>query len=46
MWKWENDSILYSKSPYVPTKDIFQAVCNEIGRYYHGKEIQYLKSKK
>lgn len=39
MWKWENDSILYSKSPYVPAKDIFQAVCNEIGRYYHACEL-------
>ena len=46
MWKWENDSILYSNSPYIPTKDIFQAVCSEIGRYYQGTDLQYLKSKR
>lgn len=46
MWKWEMDSILYSKSPHVPPKDIFQAVCNELGRYYLEKELQYVKSKR
>lgn len=46
MWKWEDNSVLYSKSPYVPTKDIFQAVCHEIGRYYQGKELQYVKSRR
>lgn len=46
LWEWEKDSILYSKSPYIPTRDIFQAVCSEIGRYYQGKGWQYIKSKR
>lgn len=33
-WKWAEDSVLYNKSPYVPPREIFQAVCDELGRYY------------
>lgn len=44
MWEWEEDSLLYSVTEYTATKDIFQAVCNEIGRYYHSKGMKYTKS--
>lgn len=46
MWKWEENSVLYSNSPYILPRDIFQAVCNEVGRYYQEKELQYVKSKR
>ena len=43
-WKWEENSVLYSDSPYIPSKDIFQAVCNELGRYYSQSGAKYTKS--
>lgn len=46
MWQWEKNSILYTVTPYVPTRTIFEAVCTEIGRYYQDREITYKKSKK
>ena len=46
MWQWEKNSILYTVTPYVPTRTIFEAVCTEIGRYYQDREITYTKSKK
>lgn len=33
-WTWQEGSILYNNSPYVQPRDIFQAVCDELGRYY------------
>lgn len=46
MWEWQKNSILYNMTPYTATRDIFQAVCNEIGRYYGSKELKYTKSKR
>lgn len=46
MWKWEINSILYSNFLYNSPKDIFQAVCNELGRYYQSEKLQYIKSKR
>lgn len=46
MWQWEQGSVLYSDSPYIRPRDIFQAVCDELGRYYQGKELKYAKSKR
>lgn len=43
-WKWEEGSVLYSDSPYTPPKEIFQAVCNELGRYYSQNGAKYTKS--
>ncbi len=43
-WTWEENSILYNISPYTPPKDIFQAVCNEVGRYYSERGGKYTKS--
>ena len=43
-WKWSENSVLYNNSPYVPPKDIFQAVCDELGRYYSEKGAKYTRS--
>lgn len=43
-WKWEQGSILNETSPYAAPKDIFQAVCNELGRYYSQGGAKYTKS--
>lgn len=43
-WTWAENSVLYNKSPYVPPREIFQAVCDELGRYYSEKGAKYTKS--
>lgn len=43
-WTWQEGSALYNKSPYVPPKDIFQAVCDELGRYYLQGGAKYTRS--
>lgn len=43
-WEWEENSVLYNKSPYVPPRKIFQAVCNELGRYFSQSGAKYTKS--
>ena len=43
-WVWQESSILYNNSPYVPPRDIFQAVCDELGRYFSEKGAKYTKS--
>lgn len=43
-WKWAENSVLYNNSPYVPPKEIFQAVCDELGRYYSQSGAKYTKS--
>lgn len=43
-WEWEENSVLYSKSPYVPPREIFQAVCNELGRYFSQNGAKYTRS--
>lgn len=42
---WEKDSVLNNYSNYTPTKDIFQAVCDEIAKHYVEKGFKYSKSK-
>lgn len=44
-WTWEENSILYNISDYTSTKEIFQAVCNELGRYFSLYGAKYTKSK-
>lgn len=41
---WAENSVLYNKSPYVPPREIFQAVCDELGRYYSEKGAKYTRS--
>lgn len=43
-WEWEENSVLFDKSPYVPPREIFQAVCNELGRYFSRGGAKYTKS--
>lgn len=43
-WIWEQNSVLNKVSPHVPPKEIFQAVCNELGRYYSQCGAKYTKS--
>lgn len=44
MWEWEEGSILYNYTPYTAPKEIFQAVCREIGRYYSERGMKYTRS--
>lgn len=43
-WEWEENSVLYKTSPYTPPREIFQAVCNELGRYFAQSGAKYTKS--
>ena len=43
-WKWAENSILNNTSQYRPCKDIFQAVADELGRYYENKGLKYSHS--
>lgn len=42
-WEWEKGSVLYNQTPQVQTNRIFQAVCDELGRYYTEKGFGYHK---
>ncbi|WP_166243138.1 hypothetical protein [Paenibacillus turpanensis] len=44
-WIGGQDSILNNDSPYTSCKEIFQAVCDEIGTYYTTKGFKYAKSR-
>ncbi|MCG8573629.1 MAG: hypothetical protein MI810_02000 [Flavobacteriales bacterium] len=44
-WKFKEDSVLNKYSEYTPCKDIFQAVCDEIGQYYVDKGGKYARSR-
>ncbi|TVX91518.1 hypothetical protein [Cohnella terricola] len=44
-WAEEEEHILNNYSPYTPCQTIFQAVCDELGRYYSNKGFQYAKSR-
>ena len=45
-WKWEENSVLYRISKYTNPKDIFEAVCREIGRYFqHSAACRVTKRK-
>ena len=37
-WEWDANSILYHISKYHSPKDVFDAVCLEINRYYSGQQ--------
>ena len=37
-WEWDENSILYHISKYHSPKDVFDAVCFEINRYYSGQK--------
>lgn len=43
-WTWMEGSVLYNCSGHTPTKEIFQAVCDELGRYYVEKGKKYARS--
>lgn len=43
-WKWEDNSVLYDTSPYTPPREIFQAVCGELGRFFTQKGAKYTRS--
>ena len=43
-WMWMKDSVLYNCSKNTSTKEIFQAVCDELGRYYAEKGKKYARS--
>lgn len=43
-WMWMKDSVLYNCSKNISTKEIFQAVCDELGRYYAEEGKKYARS--
>ncbi|MDE6732040.1 MAG: hypothetical protein K2J77_04105 [Oscillospiraceae bacterium] len=43
-WTWVENSVLYNDSPYVPPREIFQAACDELGRYFTQNGAKYTKS--
>lgn len=43
-WTWEENSILNHMSEYTLPREIFQAVCNELGRYFTLQGAKYSKS--
>lgn len=43
---WSSDSLLYHVNASIPSKDIYQAVCDEIGRFYQTKGFKYAPSGK
>ncbi len=44
-WSGEADSILNNYTPYTSCQEIFQGVCDEIGKYYSMRGFQYTKSR-
>lgn len=44
-WTREENSVLNYMNEYTQPKEIFQAVCNEIGRYFVMKGAKYTKSR-
>ena len=42
---WTDNKILLEYSQYTPCKDIFKAVCDEIGKHYSEKGFKYLRSR-
>ena len=44
-WKFKENSILNNYNERTPCKEIFQAVCDEIGDYYKSKGWKYAKSR-
>lgn len=44
-WTWEENSVLNHMSAYIPPRDIYMAVCHELGRYFAIKGAKYTQSK-
>ena len=44
-WTWEENSVLNHISAYTAPKDIFHAVCIELGRYFALQGAKYTKSR-
>ena len=44
-WKFEEESVLKNYSESTPCKEIFQAVCDEIGKYFTEKGWKYSRSR-
>ena len=44
MWEWEEGSVLYRYGAYTPPRQIFEAVCGELGRYYTKAGKTYTKA--
>ncbi len=42
---WTDNEILLNHNETTPCKDIFQAVCDELGKYYSDKGFKYARSK-
>lgn len=42
---WTENNLLIEYSKYTPCKDIFQAVCDEIGKYYKDRGFKYSRSR-
>lgn len=43
-WTWAENSVLYENSPYVPPREIFQAACDELGRFFTQSGAKYTRS--
>src|ERR1041385_953348 len=44
-WIFAADSCLRRMSPYLTPKDIFQAACDELGRYFERDGLRYVRSR-
>jgi len=44
-WNWSKDSVLNTYNEKTPCKEIFQAVCDELGTYYSKKGWKYSRSR-
>jgi hypothetical protein len=44
-WNFEEESVLKNYSKSTPCKEIFQAVCDEIGKYFVNKGWKYARSR-
>lgn len=44
-WTWEKNSVLNNISVHTAPKEIFHAVCNELGRYFTLHGVKYTKSR-
>lgn len=43
-WEFPEDSILKNYSPHTPSQNIFQATCDELGKYFSKHGFRYAKS--
>jgi len=45
-WEWNENSVLHKISPDITCKELYNAICFELGRYFSGMGFKYLKSKR